>query len=55
MELTSTQHGLKWDDMELTCLCEDNKGRVFIKVERGGRKYEVYVTKTGKLVVNEIK
>lgn len=52
MKLERTKHGFTWGDVELTCLCEDNEGRVFMRIERGGRSHQLYVTKKGKAVLH---
>jgi hypothetical protein len=53
MKITRTQHGFNWDDMELSCLFDDNQGRVFMQIKRGKKTHELYVTKTGKLVIRD--
>lgn len=53
MKLERTDHGFIWDDMELTCLCEDEKGRVYMRIKRGNQAHQIYVTKSGKVVINK--
>ncbi len=51
--ITRTDHGLKWDDVELTCMSKDSQGRVFFRVRRGNKSYQLYVTKGGKAVLHK--
>ncbi len=50
--ITRTEHGLKWYDAELICMSEDKQGRVFFRIKRGNRSYQLYVTKGGKAVLH---
>jgi hypothetical protein len=50
--LMRTEHGLKWNDLELSCMCEDNLGRVYFRIKRGNKSYQLYVTKGGKAVLH---
>jgi hypothetical protein len=48
-------HGIQWDDMEVTCLCEDPQGRFFMRVKRGTTQTDFYITKGGSLKIQESK
>jgi hypothetical protein len=53
MKITRTVNGFTWDDMELICMSSDAQGRVFMRIKRGKKSYQLYVTKSGKAVLQE--